>query len=63
MEAGMSGGAQSAANQLVDAAQKVANEAVDVGEEAVGAVLEAVITANTLLGQTLESLKGRLVGK
>jgi hypothetical protein len=62
MNAGVSGDAQSAANQLVNAAQEIANSAIDLGEEAAGSVLDAVITANSLLGGVLETLKGKLVG-
>lgn len=59
---GLTGTAQSTANNLVDAAQAVANEAIDLGEEAVHAVLSAVLTANKLLGDTLETLAGKLTG-
>lgn len=62
MSDGISGDAQGAANQLVDAAQEIANSAVDLSEEAAGAVLDAVLTANELLGTALKTLRAKLVG-
>ena len=58
---GATGEAQAAANSIVDSAQKIANDVIDLGEQGVVTVLDAVITANSALGQALETLKDKLV--
>lgn len=61
-EQGMTGDAQQAANNLVNAAQDVSNSVFDVAEDAVVTVLNAVVQANRLLGDALESLSQRIAG-
>lgn len=61
-EEGATGAVQEVANSLVDSAQELANSVVDLGEEAVGTVLGAVLTANKLLGDVLETLANKVVG-
>lgn len=55
--------AQSLANKVVDSAQELANITVDLGEDAAGAVLAALLTANKLVGEALESVGGLVVKK
>lgn len=62
MTEGVTGDAQNTANRLADDAQKLANQVVDLGEEAIGTVLGAAITANKALGDVLEGLTKKLVG-
>ena len=53
---------QASANNLASEAAALANQVVDLGEEAVGTVLAAVISANASLGKILTVLHGKVGG-